>query len=71
MCSFSKHPAIALPGLAPHSFGLPFLKTAKNMLGSVLAVPARETVIALTMLAGISHGIGACSCSIIRLDHAD
>lgn len=55
---FSKHPDIALPNLEPHAYGLIFLKTAKNMLGNVLAVPSRETVIALTLLAGISHGIG-------------
>jgi hypothetical protein len=57
--SFSKHPDIALPHLEPHSYGLVFLKTAKNMLGNMLAVPTRETVIALVLLAGICHGIGA------------
>lgn len=56
---FSKHPEIALANLEPHAYGRIFHKTAKNMLGNVLAVPTRETVLALTLLAGISHGIGA------------
>ena len=42
------------------------------MLGNALAVPTRETVIALTLLAGISHGIGTCSqASVSQADLSD
>lgn len=55
---FSDHPAIALPDLERHSYGKVFLKVARDLLGSMLSVPSRETVVALALLAGIGHGIG-------------
>ena len=55
---FSDHPAIALPDLERHSYGNVFLKVARDLLGSMLSVPSRETVIALVLLAGLGHGIG-------------
>ncbi|ORY23128.1 fungal-specific transcription factor domain-domain-containing protein [Naematelia encephala] len=48
---FSKHPAIALPSLRPHEYGDSFGKVAKNLQGSMLAVPSRDTIIALLLLA--------------------
>jgi len=45
--------------LERHSYGNVFLKVARDLLGSMLSVPSRETVIALVLLAGLGHGIGA------------
>ena len=64
MRRFSDHPAIALPSLERHSYGNVFLKVARNLLGSMLSVPSRETVIAFVLLAGLGHGIGAKSSSL-------
>jgi hypothetical protein len=48
---FSTHPAIALPSLQPWEYGNAFISRAKSMLGSMLSVPSRETVIAFILLA--------------------
>ena len=48
---FSTHPAIALPSLQPWEYGNVFIARAKSMLGSMLSVPSRETVIAFILLA--------------------
>jgi hypothetical protein len=48
---FSTHPAIALPSLQPWEYGNAFIARAKSMLGSMLSVPSRETVIAFILLA--------------------
>lgn len=52
------HPAIALPSLQPWEYGNVFIARAKSMLGSMLAVPSRETVIAFILLAhcGFANG---------------
>jgi hypothetical protein len=47
-----------LPHLQPHEYGNVFLKVAQDMMGSMLSVPSRDTVNALALLAGISHGNG-------------
>ncbi|KAK1921479.1 hypothetical protein DB88DRAFT_513497 [Papiliotrema laurentii] len=54
---FSTHPWIALEHLQPHEYGNVFLKVARDLMGSMLSVPSRDTVNALALLAGISHGI--------------
>lgn len=51
MFRFSTHPAIALPSLQPWEYGNVFIARAKSMLGSMLSVPSRETVIAFILLA--------------------
>ena len=56
---FSLHPAIALPNLEPSEYGSPFGARAKAMLGSMLAVPSRETVMGLLLLALVAAGDGA------------
>ncbi|KAL7424239.1 hypothetical protein Q5752_001825 [Cryptotrichosporon argae] len=48
---FSTHPAIALPDLKPYDYGNVFYQRAKALLGSMLAVPNRETVAAFILLA--------------------
>lgn len=55
---FSEHPAIALAPLQPHEYGNIFLKRAKDLLPNMLAVPSRETVIALCLLGHICFGNG-------------
>ncbi|GFZ47717.1 hypothetical protein JCM24511_05464 [Saitozyma sp. JCM 24511] len=54
---FSTHTAIAKPDLRPHEYGNAFANRAKTHLASSLAVPSRETVSALTLLAvlGLSN----------------
>ena len=42
----------------PHEYGNPFLGIARQLLGSVLSVPSRDTVMALVLFAGLGHGIG-------------
>ena len=55
---FSTHPAIALPDLQPHEYGAAFTNRAKDLLGSMLSVPSRETVTALVLLAHIGFANG-------------
>ncbi|WVF67007.1 hypothetical protein IAT40_001750 [Kwoniella sp. CBS 6097] len=47
---FSSHPLIALKHLKPFEYGDNFYKVAKELLGSMLSVPSRETVIGLVLL---------------------
>ncbi|WVQ94609.1 hypothetical protein IAU59_001689 [Kwoniella sp. CBS 9459] len=47
---FSSHPLIALKHLKPFEYGNNFHKVAKELLGSMLSVPSRETVIGLVLL---------------------
>ncbi|OCF32313.1 hypothetical protein I316_05981 [Kwoniella heveanensis BCC8398] len=47
---FSSHPLIALKHLKPFEYGNNFYKVAKELLGSMLSVPSRETVIGLVLL---------------------
>ena len=58
---FSTHPAVALPDLKPYDYGNVFYSRAKAMLGSMLAVPSRETVAAFVLLAscGFANGKSA------------
>lgn len=58
--SFSTHPAIALPGLEPHAYGNIFCSRAKALLGSMLAVPSRDTVVAFILLAHTGFANGEC-----------
>ncbi|KAK8853507.1 hypothetical protein IAR55_004214 [Kwoniella newhampshirensis] len=51
---FSSHPAIAQKHLQPSEYGNEFYKAAKELLGSMLAVPTRETVIGLILLGHVS-----------------
>jgi hypothetical protein len=55
---FSTHTAIAKSDLRPHEYGNAFANRARTHLASSLAVPSRETVSALTLLAvlGLSNG---------------
>lgn len=55
---FSTHPSIALPGLQPHEYGNVFFETAKEMLGSMLAVPLRDTIVALLLLCHVGFANG-------------
>lgn len=48
---FSTHPAIALPDLQPYEYGNVFYARAKQLLGSMLGIPSRETVAAFVLLA--------------------
>ena len=68
---FSTHPWIALEHLQPHEYGNVFLKVARDLMGSMLSVPSRDTVNALALLAGISHGIGASVASGLSIDPSD
>lgn len=54
---FSHNPAVARPDLKPHEYGQPFQVRAESLLASSLAVPTRETVGALVLLAhlGLSN----------------
>ncbi|WWD10505.1 hypothetical protein V865_008641 [Kwoniella europaea PYCC6329] len=54
---FSTHPSIALKHLEPFEYGQEFYKAAKELLGSMLTVPSRETVMGLVLLAHV--GLGA------------
>ena len=56
---FSTHPAIARPGLEPFAYGNVFFYRAKALLGSMLAVPSRETVFAFLLLANVAFANGA------------
>ena len=53
---FSTHPSIAQPDLKPHEYGNPFFRNAKDMLGSMLGLPSRETVMALVLLCHAGFG---------------
>jgi hypothetical protein len=55
---FSSHPSIALPGLQPHAYGNVFNDRAKVLLGSMLGVPSRETIIAFVLMSYISFANG-------------
>lgn len=55
---FSTHPAIALPDLKNYDYGNVFYSRAKAMLGSMLAVPSRETVGAFILLASCGFANG-------------
>lgn len=57
---FSDHPAIALPGLEPWAYGNVFVNRAKALLGSMLAVPSRNTVAAFILLAHTGFANGEC-----------
>lgn len=63
---FSTHPSIALPGLQPHEYGNVFFETAKEMLGSMLAVPLRETIVALLLLCHVGFANGTSQQSLTR-----
>jgi hypothetical protein len=54
---FSRNPAVVRPELKPHEYGQPFQVRAESLLASSLAVPTRETVSALVLLAhlGLSN----------------
>jgi hypothetical protein len=56
---FSSHPSIAVPGLQPHAYGNVFNDRAKVLLGSMLGVPSRETIIAFVLMSHISFANGA------------
>jgi hypothetical protein len=56
---FSSHPSIAVPGLQPHAYGNVFNDRAKVLLGSMLGVPSRETIIAFVLMSYISFANGA------------
>jgi hypothetical protein len=56
---FSTHPAIAVPHLQPHAYGNIFNDRAKVLLGSMLGVPSRETIIAFILMSHISFANGA------------
>jgi hypothetical protein len=58
---FSTHPAIALSDLKPYDYGNVFYTRAKAMLGSMLAVPSRETVAAFILLASCGFANGEIS----------
>ncbi|KGB77880.2 hypothetical protein CNBG_3718 [Cryptococcus deuterogattii R265] len=53
---FSVHPAIALPHLQPYSYGAIFTSRAKALLGSLLSVPSRDTILSCLLLAMIAAG---------------
>lgn len=53
---FATHPAIAKPGLKPHEYGNVFAARAKGLLASMLAVPSRDTVVALVLMAHVGFG---------------
>jgi hypothetical protein len=55
---FSSHPSIALPGIQPHAYGNVFNDRAKVLLGSMLGVPSRETIIAFVLMSYISFANG-------------
>lgn len=57
---FTTHPAIAREELKPHEYGNVFAKRAKEMLASMLAVPSRDTVVALVLMAHVGFGNGEC-----------
>ena len=63
-CRFSTHTSIALPHLKPCQFGNVFYHRSKQLLGSMLAVPCRETVVACVLLAhlGFANGEGCVNC---------
>jgi hypothetical protein len=65
---FSTHPAIALPSLQPWEYGNVFIARAKSMLGSMLAVPSRETVIAFILLAHCGFANGECTAWVHSID---
>ncbi|WVW83535.1 hypothetical protein I302_105556 [Kwoniella bestiolae CBS 10118] len=58
---FSNHPSIASKHLKPFEFGNEFYKAAKELLGSMLTVPSRETVVGLVLLAHVGLGAGEMS----------
>jgi hypothetical protein len=60
---FSTHPAIAAPHLQPHAYGNIFNDRAKVLLGSMLGVPSRETIVAFILMSHISFANGM---SILR-----
>ena len=55
---FSNHPSIALPDLQPYEYGNVFFEVAKDLLGSMLAVPLRDNVIALLLLSHLGFANG-------------
>jgi hypothetical protein len=59
---FSSHPSIALTGLQPHAYGNVFNDRAKVLLGSMLGVPSRETIIAFVLMSYISFANGTSRC---------
>jgi hypothetical protein len=54
---FSTHPLIALDHLQPHEYGNVFYAAAKELLGSMMSVPSRETVIGLILMSHVGLGI--------------
>jgi hypothetical protein len=55
---FSNHPAIAKPNVPPHAYGNVFMDRAKVLLGSMLGVPSRETIIAFVLMCHVSFANG-------------
>ncbi|WWC61511.1 uncharacterized protein I303_104095 [Kwoniella dejecticola CBS 10117] len=55
---FSSHPRLALKHLKPFEYGNEFYAAAKALLGSMLSVPSRETVMGLVLLAHVGLGTG-------------
>ncbi|BEI95017.1 uncharacterized protein CcaverHIS019_0705980 [Cutaneotrichosporon cavernicola] len=53
---FTDHPAIAREGLKRSEYGNVFYARARAMLGDMLAVPSRETVLALVLMAHVGFG---------------
>lgn len=55
---FATHHAIAQGKAQAHEYGNVFAKRAKEMLAAMLAVPSRDTVVALVLLAHVGFGNG-------------
>jgi hypothetical protein len=47
-----------VPGSQPHAYGNVFNDRAKVLLGSMLGVPSRETIIAFVLMSHISFANG-------------
>ena len=53
---FSTLPAIEALGDQPHEYGNVFHSVAKSLVGSMMAYPTRQTVIALLLLSQVGFG---------------
>jgi len=55
---FSTHPSVVERGVKTHDYGHVYHKAAKDLLGSMLGVPSRKTVMALVLLAHLGFAVG-------------
>ena len=59
--SYSDSPQVVQPGVQPYEYGIAWYRRARSMVGTVMAIPLRETIMGFVLLAAIAVKIGSAS----------